>query len=93
MRRSKWEDVTKSLHLMNDSIGVGHVGLVCHLWTPRLPYDFINFLLDMAWRNSIPLVKDPQACPLSLYYLCVKGWVHGKKMTVTLAGVWVKYPR
>ena len=53
-----WGDVTKSLHLMNDSIGVGHAGLVCHLRTPHLPYDFIDLLLDAAWRNNIPSVKQ-----------------------------------
>lgn len=44
---------------MDDSIGVGHVGLVCHLWTPHLPYDLINLLLDSAWRDSISSVKQP----------------------------------
>ena len=53
-----WDDVSKSLNFMNDSIGVGHAGLVSHLWTPHLPYDFINLLLDMAWKNSLPLVKQ-----------------------------------
>ena len=52
-----WNNVPKALHLMNDSIGVGHVGLVCHLWMPHLPYDLIDFLLDSAWRDSIPSVK------------------------------------
>ena len=42
----QWNNVPKALHLMNDSIGVGHAGLVCHLWTPHLPYDCIDFLLN-----------------------------------------------
>ena len=58
-----WGDVTKSLHLMNDSIGVGHAGLVCHLWTPHLSYDFIDLLLHTAWRDSLPSVKHSQGLP------------------------------
>ena len=42
---------------MNDSIGVGHAGLVCHLWMLHLPYDLIDLLLDAAWRNNIPSVR------------------------------------
>ena len=53
----QWNEVTKALHLMNDSIGVGHAGLVCHLWMPHLPYDLIDLLLDAAWRNNIPSVR------------------------------------
>ena len=51
-------NVCEALHLMNDSIGVGHAGLVCHLWTAHLSYDFINFLLDSAWRDSISSVRE-----------------------------------
>ena len=60
-----WDNVCKALHLMNDSIGVGHVGLVCHLWMPHLPYDLIDFLLDSAWRDSITSVKKSQGTSLS----------------------------
>ena len=66
-----WDNVCKALHLMNDSIGVGHVGLVCHLWMPYLPYDLIDFLLDSAWRDSITSVKQSQGTSLS--YNHVKG--------------------
>ena len=60
-----WDNVCKALHLMNDSIGVGHTSLVCHLWMPHLPYDRIDFLLDSAWRDSIPSVKQSQGTSLS----------------------------
>jgi hypothetical protein len=69
-----WDNVCKALHLMNDSIGVGHVGLVCHLWTPHLPYDLVDFLLHSAWKGNNHLEKGtPEGCPLSLYYCSVKG--------------------
>ena len=66
----QWSNICKALHLMNDSIGVGHAGLVCHLWTPHLSYDLVDFLLDSAWRDSIPSVKESQGPSLS--YNCVK---------------------
>ena len=52
-----WDNVCKALHLMNDCIGVGHADLVCHLWTPHLPYDLINLLVDTAWIDRISSVK------------------------------------
>ena len=50
---------------MNDSIGVGHVDLVCHLWMPHLPYDVIDFLLDSAWNDNILSVKESHGTFLS----------------------------
>lgn len=59
-----WDNVCKALHLMNDSIGEGHAGLVCHLWMPHLPYDLIDFLLYSAWKDSIRSVNEQQRVTL-----------------------------
>ena len=36
-----WDNVCIALNFMYGSIGVGHVGLVCHLWSPHMHYDLI----------------------------------------------------
>lgn len=64
VRHTKRENVCKALHLMDDSIGEGHAGLVCHLWMPHLPYDLIDFLLYSAWKDSIRSVNEQQRVPL-----------------------------
>ena len=58
---------------MNDSIGVGHVGLVCHLWMPHVPYDLVDFLVDTAWIDRIS--SEKKLLTLELEPLALIRWI------------------
>ena len=57
------DNVCIVLNLIHDSIGVGHVVLVYHLWSLHMPYDLVDFLLYSARKDSLTLVKVPQQVP------------------------------
>lgn len=57
------DNVCIVLNLIHDSIGVGHVVLVYHLWSLHMPYDLVDFLLYSAQKDSLTLVKVPQQVP------------------------------
>ena len=57
------DTVCIALNLIHDSIGVGHVVLVYHLWSLHMPYDLVDFLLYSAQKDSLTLVKVPQQVP------------------------------
>lgn len=61
------------------------------LGTPHLPYDFINHFCWM-WSSGSQLlsVTNPKDFPMIFLYICDNGFVHLRRMAITLAESWVK---